>query len=73
MQDSYPIVQHKGFGVLKVRAAITGVTKGAAVVGPVTNVFGIGLGGASIEAELIDSQTGETDQTIRHNLSHARF
>ena len=59
--DKYPIETVPGPGVLRVRAAITDLkkTEPALNVLPVTKLAGAGLGGASLEAELLDSQTGE--------------
>ncbi|HSE04817.1 MAG TPA: DUF3313 domain-containing protein [Methylomirabilota bacterium] len=57
----YTIVTEPGPGVLRVRAAITGIKKSAplASIRPGTRTPDIGLGGASMEAEGLDAQTGE--------------
>jgi hypothetical protein len=61
MEDSYPIVDHSGFGVLRIRAALTNVRRGRPLLNltPAFSYLGFGLGGAAIEAELLDTQTGE--------------
>jgi hypothetical protein len=58
LEDSFPIVNAPGFGVLRIRTAITDI-RANAPLNPVSNVTGLGLGGASMEAEFIDSLTGE--------------
>ncbi len=57
----YTVVKAPGPGVLRLRAAITDIkkTKPAMNIHPATKLSGIGLGGASMEAEALDSQTGE--------------
>ena len=61
LSDSFPKVNQPGPGVMRVRAAITNVTpsKPLANVVPVPGQPNFGLGGASIEAELVDAQSGE--------------
>ncbi len=46
---------------MRLRAALTDIkkTKPAMNISPGTKLSGIGLGGASMEAEALDSQTGE--------------
>lgn len=56
MKESYPIVDKPGFGVLRVRAAITDVQARRSVLG---SFIGLGLGGAAIEAELVDAQNDQ--------------
>jgi hypothetical protein len=57
----YQVVDHSGPGVLRIRAAITDieVAKKAFNVHPLTKLAGIGTGGAAMEAEAVDSMTGE--------------
>jgi hypothetical protein len=57
----YTVVTEPGPGVARVRAAITGIKKNVplASVRSVTKAPEIGLGGASMEAEALDAQTGE--------------
>ena len=61
MEDSYPVVNQPGFGVLRIRAAITNVHLGKPALNlmPGLSLLGLGLGGAAIEAELIDAQDNE--------------
>ncbi len=58
---TYPVVQQPGFGVLRMRAAITDVTPAdpALNILPIVRLAGFGFGGASIEAEFLDGQTNE--------------
>jgi hypothetical protein len=57
----YKVVSEPGQGVLRLRAAITGIQKTVPVanIHPAMKMSGIGLGGASMEAEGVDSRTGE--------------
>ncbi len=50
-----------GPGVLRLRAAITDIEKTTPIMNihPAMKISGIGLGGASMEAEAVDSQTRE--------------
>jgi hypothetical protein len=59
--DGYQVVKAAGPGTAKLRVAITGVddTIGALNVLIYTKITGAGLGGASMEGELVDSMTGE--------------
>lgn len=61
LSQRYQVVTVPGPGVLRIRAAITGIKKTTAVfnIHPAMKASGIGLGGASMEAEALDSQTGE--------------
>jgi hypothetical protein len=61
ISDRYPIVSYPGPGVARVRVAITDISKGSPALNvlPQTKLSGVGLGGAAMEAEVIDSQTGE--------------
>ncbi len=58
----YQIVNRPGKGVARIRVAITHIDKTNPVLNihPGTKLTGAGLGGAGMEAELIDSVTGET-------------
>ncbi len=58
----YQIVNSPGKGVARLRVAITHIDKTNPVLNihPGTKLSGAGLGGAGMEAELIDSVTGET-------------
>jgi hypothetical protein len=61
LSERYAVVNAPGPGVLRLRAALTDIkkTKPAMNIHPATKLSGIGLGGASMEAEALDSQTGE--------------
>ena len=54
------VVYQPAAGVARIRAAITDINKStAAALVPQAKLAGVGLGGASMEAEIVDSQTGE--------------
>jgi hypothetical protein len=57
----YTVVTEPGPGVLRLRAAITGIKKNVSLasVRSITRAPDIGLGGASMEAEALDALTGE--------------
>ncbi|MHC4299958.1 MAG: DUF3313 domain-containing protein [Planctomycetota bacterium] len=57
----YQIVRRSGPGVARIRIAITDIKKSTPVltVLPPGRLVGFGLGGAAMEAEVLDSQTGE--------------
>jgi hypothetical protein len=57
----YQVVSASGPGVLRLRLALTDIKKTtpAMSIHPATKLSGVGLGGASMEAEAIDSKTGE--------------
>jgi hypothetical protein len=59
IQDRYQVVDSPGPGVARMRVAITDLKKSGIVQNaiPIGKLVGTGLGGASLEAELIDSQT----------------
>ena len=61
LSERYTVVNTKGPGVLRLRSALTDIkkTKPAMNISPVTKLSGLGLGGASMEAEALESQTGE--------------
>lgn len=62
VEDEYPVVEVAGPDVLRIRAAITDVIPVEPVVNVLTTAaIGIPLdmGGAAIEAEFLDSETGE--------------
>jgi hypothetical protein len=56
---NYAVVQKPGPGVARVRVALTDIKKSkiAQNILPQTKLIGTGLGGASMEAEVLDSQT----------------
>ena len=61
IEDKYEIAYASGPGVARLRAAITDLKKSRILmkIWPTTKLVGTGLGGATLEAELVDSQTGE--------------
>jgi hypothetical protein len=61
LNDRYMIVSQPAPGVARLRIAITDIEKSATALNalPPTAIAGMGLGGASMEAELLDSETGE--------------
>ena len=61
LSQRYAVVNVAGPRVLRLRTALTDIkkTKPAMNIHPATKLSGIGLGGASMEAEALDSQTGE--------------
>ena len=60
ISDRYSIVYRPGPGVARVRLALTDLKKSKIVqnIWPGSKLLGSGLGGASLEAELVDSQSG---------------
>jgi len=61
IKGRYEVVYRSGPGVARLRAAITDLKKSGVVqnILPIGKIAGTGLGGASIEVELLDSQTGK--------------
>lgn len=61
LSKRYQVVESPGPGVLRIRAALTDIQKTtpALNIHPATKLSGMGLGGASMEAEALDAQTGE--------------
>lgn len=54
------VVYQPGSGVARIRVAITDIDKSSATtLLPQAKLAGVGLGGASLEAEIVDSMTGE--------------
>jgi len=54
------VVFQPGSGVARIRAALTDIDKSKVTsLMPTAKVAGLGIGGASLEAEIIDSKTGE--------------
>jgi hypothetical protein len=60
LHGKYALVSQAGPGVVRIRVALTDLKKSNPVLNtlPQTKLMGTGLGGASMEAELIDSVTG---------------
>jgi hypothetical protein len=61
IKDRYMVVAQPAPGVARVRVAITDVDKSTPALNviPQTKLIGAGIGGASVEAEVVDSQTSE--------------
>ena len=61
LSDRYEIVYHRGPGVARVKVALTDLKKSEPILNimPAAKVSGAGLGAATMEAEIIDSQTGK--------------
>lgn len=61
LSERYQVVSAPGPRVLRLRVALTDIKKTipALNIHPATKLSGVGLGGASMEAEANDSQTGE--------------
>lgn len=59
--DKYEIVDKAGPGVLRIRAALTDLVPSKPLLNAywLTKLTGLGLGGAAMEAEFIDSVSGE--------------
>jgi hypothetical protein len=60
LSDGYMVVYQPGPDVARIRIALTDVKKSKAMMNivPTTKLVGSGLGGASMEIEVLDSQTG---------------
>ncbi len=60
LSKNYKIAYRPGPGVARIRVAITDLKKSTPALNvlPQTKMSGLGLGGASMEAEMVDSQTG---------------
>jgi hypothetical protein len=54
------VVYQPGPGVVRIRVALTDIEKSSMVSAvPQASLVGAGIGGASMEAEMVDSQTGQ--------------
>ena len=61
LSERYRVANRSGPNTLRLRVAITGIDKTVPIfnIHPAMKLSGIGLGGASMEGEALDSQTGE--------------
>lgn len=61
LDHDYDLAQQPGPGVARVRMAITQITASTTLLSihPATKFTGAGLGGAAIEAEIVDSMSGQ--------------
>jgi len=76
IEDRYEVVYRPGPGVARARVALTDIKKAQVLLNihPASKIMGAGLGGASLEAELVDSQTNEqiaalVESQLGHRLS----
>ena len=60
--------------MIRIRTAITDIKRGSTALNvlPQTKLMGVGLGGASIEAEAVDSQSGKRIMAIIDSRSGKR-
>ena len=75
LSDGYSVVYQPAPGVARIRIAITDITKSntAMSVIPQTNLMGVGIGGASMEAEMVDSLTGQQIGAVIASRSGSRI
>jgi hypothetical protein len=75
LSKNYKVVKNKGSGVARIRAAITDVeeTDPLLNIHPAMKLTGAGLGGASMEAEIVDSVSGERMGAIVETRSGDRL
>ncbi len=75
LNKNYRVVNRPGPRVLRIRAAITDVDESDPLLNihPAMKLSGIGLGGASMEAEALDSVTGERIGAIKETRSGSRM
>ena len=89
LRDEYPFVSEPGPGVLRARFAITDVKSAIPVLSSITTIMPIGLaislvkkgvtgthtnvGGASMEAEFLDSQTNDRLAAVIDERSGAKY
>lgn len=75
LSKKYQVVNSAGPGVLRIRAAITDIKKTnvAFNIEPRLKALGLGLGGASMEAEALDSVSGERIIAVVDSQSGGRF
>ena len=75
LSKRYRVVNRPGPGVARIRVAITSITKTKPVMNnlPQGKLLGVGLGGASMEAEILDSRTGERLGAIVESKQGAHF
>lgn len=73
--DRYQIVSMPGQNVARLRIAITNLEKSTPALNvlPQTKLTGVGLGQASVEAELVDSQTGQQIAAVIDSETGSRF
>jgi hypothetical protein len=69
------VVYQPGEGVARIRIALTDIEKSDPVLNtlPQTHILGVGIGGASMEAEIIDSSTGRQTAAIVQSRTGSRI
>jgi len=75
LTERYQVVKLAGPGVLRLRFALTDLREGSLMLNthPVTKLSGMGLGGASLEAEAIDTQTGVRVMAVKDSRQGERL
>ena len=71
----YRVVSQSGPGIARIRLAITDLRKDTAALNvlPQTRLTGLGLGGASMEGEILDSKTGRQVAAVVQTGEGARI
>lgn len=71
----YRVVNAPGPGVARIRVAVTDISKTVPVanIHPAMKLSGIGLGGAAMEAEIVDSASGERLAMVMDSQSGGRL
>jgi len=72
---NYTVVHTPGPGVARIRVALTDLDKSNPVLNiiPQTHLMGMGIGGVSMEAEMVDSQSGEQIAAVVEGERGSRF
>ena len=75
VRDPYIIVSRPSAGIARVRVAITDIEKSSPVLNiiPQTKLSGVGLGGASMEGEVIDSMSNEQIAAVNQTQKGKRL
>jgi hypothetical protein len=75
IRDRYTVDWQPGPGVAILRVALTDIDKSTPAMNvlPQTKMTGLGIGGASMEGELLDSQTGEQIGAVIQNQKGKRI
>ena len=75
LSTGYRIVSKPGPGVARVRVAITDIRHDTPALNvlPQTRMMGLGLGGASMEGEILDSRSGEQLGAVIQTQTGERF
>ena len=75
LKPDYEVVFQAGPGVARVKIAITDLAKSNVVLNaiPQTKLSGVGLGGATMEAEIVDTITGEQIAAVVHAQKGSRI